>query len=54
MKQKISVSMEKSIVKQVEERVKDTIFRNKSHFIEYAVEKMLNQAQKESQAQKDD
>ncbi len=41
MKIKVSVSMEEDTLKEVEQRVKDGIFRNKSHFIELATQKML-------------
>ncbi|AJF61617.1 TPA: hypothetical protein HA239_04000 [Candidatus Woesearchaeota archaeon] len=47
MKIKVSVSMEESTLKKVEEKLKKSIFRNKSHFIEYATEKLLEEAANE-------
>jgi len=41
MKIKVSISMDKETVQRVEARVKDGIFRNKSHFIELATQRML-------------
>jgi Arc/MetJ-type ribon-helix-helix transcriptional regulator len=42
MKIKVSVSMEENTIKEVEQKIKEGIFRNKSHFIELATQKMLN------------
>jgi Arc/MetJ-type ribon-helix-helix transcriptional regulator len=39
MKIKVSVSMEDRTLKKVENKVDEGLFRNKSHFIEYAVKK---------------
>jgi len=44
MKIKVSISMEEKVMKKVEKAVAKTIFRNKSHFIEYATEKYLKEA----------
>jgi Arc/MetJ-type ribon-helix-helix transcriptional regulator len=41
MKQKLSVSIEEDIVKQIESKVGERLFRNKSHIIEYALYKLL-------------
>ncbi|MGA2130064.1 MAG: ribbon-helix-helix protein, CopG family [Candidatus Pacearchaeota archaeon] len=41
MKIKISISMEEELDKRLEDKVKDSIFRNKSHLIEYAVKSFL-------------
>ena len=41
MKTKISISIDQNILDQVEERVTEGTFRNKSHFIELATRKML-------------
>jgi Arc/MetJ-type ribon-helix-helix transcriptional regulator len=41
MKQKISISVEEETVEQIEKRIKDGTFRNKSHCVEYAVKKLL-------------
>ncbi|MBW2980630.1 ribbon-helix-helix domain-containing protein [Candidatus Woesearchaeota archaeon] len=41
MKQKLSISIEEDIVKLIEDKLKDKLFRNKSHVIEYALYKFL-------------
>ncbi len=41
MKIKVSVSMEEDTIKAVEELVKEDRFRNKSHFIEFATKRYL-------------
>jgi len=41
MKIKVSVSMEENTIKEVNHKVKGGIFRNKSHFIELATQRML-------------
>jgi Arc/MetJ-type ribon-helix-helix transcriptional regulator len=41
MKQKISISIGEENLKKVEELLKQSRFRNKSHVLEYALEKML-------------
>ena len=41
MKIKISISMEEELDKRLREKVKGSIFRNKSHLIEHAVESFL-------------
>ncbi len=46
MKIKASISIEEETIKQVEERMSEGIFRNKSHFIELAVEKLLQEVRK--------
>ena len=46
MKIKVSVSMEENTIKEVEQKVKNGIFRNKSHFIELATQKMLTEKRK--------
>ena len=45
MKLKLSVSLDEDTVRQVEERIlhERGIFRNKSHFIEWATRKMLEE-----------
>jgi len=37
--------MEENTMKQVEEHVEGSIFRNKSHFIEWATQKLLKEVQ---------
>jgi len=41
MKIKVSVSMEDRTLEDVKSKIKEGLFRNKSHFIEYAVKKCL-------------
>jgi|TARA_Y100000310_G_scaffold308649_1_gene351991 Arc/MetJ-type ribon-helix-helix transcriptional regulator len=41
MKKKISVSMDEKTIEVVESKVDGDIFRNKSHLIEYAVNRFL-------------
>lgn len=41
MKAKISITIEESMLDNIDEVLKDGLFRNKSHVIEYAVKKFL-------------
>jgi len=41
MKKKVSISIEEATLKYVEDKVKEGLFRNKSHLIEYAVSNFL-------------
>jgi len=41
MKQKMSISIERETVKLLEKLIEDGRFRNKSHLIEYSVNKFL-------------
>ncbi|MCD4759272.1 ribbon-helix-helix domain-containing protein [archaeon] len=41
MKQKLSISVEEETVKLIEELIKEGRFRNKSHIIEYSVNRFL-------------
>ena len=43
MKQKLSITIEKDIVKQIEDKVNERLFRNKSHVIEYALYQLLRE-----------
>jgi len=43
MKIKVSISMEQDTLSKVEERIKDSIFRNKSHFTEHATKRLLEE-----------
>lgn len=43
MKKKISVSMEEELITEIEEKAKKGIFRNKSHLVEFAVNKLLRE-----------
>lgn len=41
MKRKLSVTIEESSIEEIEDRVLNGTFRNKSHFVEIAVNKLL-------------
>jgi len=41
MKQKLSITINKETVKDIEAKLADGFFRNKSHLIEYAVRELL-------------
>jgi len=43
MKQKLSISIEETLIKKIEEKAKEGIFRNKSHVVEYAVEQLMQE-----------
>jgi len=43
MKQKISVSIDEEKIKLIEEKLKEGRFRNKSHIIEYSLDKFLKE-----------
>jgi len=43
MKVKVSVSMEESTIKEVQEYIAESIFRNQSHFIETATKKYIRE-----------
>ena len=47
MKQKISVTIEKETLKQMEKIIKTGIFRNKSHAVEFSLNKTLREKQNE-------
>jgi Arc/MetJ-type ribon-helix-helix transcriptional regulator len=42
MKKKVSISVDESTLSSVEAMLESGLFRNKSHFIEYAVKRLLN------------
>lgn len=46
MKTKISISIEENSVEKLEEYVKEGQFRNKSHVIEYALNKFMREHEK--------
>ncbi len=46
MKIKVSISIEEDTLKEVEQKVINGIFRNKSHFIEQATNKYLQEVKK--------
>ncbi len=41
MKQKLSITVDEELIKLIEDALKDGLFRNKSHVIEYAVSQWL-------------
>lgn len=43
MKHKLSISIEMGTVLQMFEKIKDGTFRNKSHLVEFAVQKYLQE-----------
>jgi len=43
MKQKISITIEEDSIKQIDEILKEGMFRNKSHVLEYSLKKFLNE-----------
>jgi len=43
MKVKISISIDKKTISQVESKVNEGTYRNKSHFIEQATKRMLTE-----------
>jgi len=47
MKIKVSVSMEKELHELVKKKVANSVFRNTSHLIEYAVQSFLEEADNE-------
>ena len=43
MKQKLSISVDEEVVKQIEQKVVEGLFRNKSHALEFAVRRLLRE-----------
>jgi metal-responsive CopG/Arc/MetJ family transcriptional regulator len=43
MKQKISITIEEKLAEQLEKALEDSTFRNKSHLIELAVQKFMEE-----------
>lgn len=41
MKQKLSITIDGEIIKFIEESLKEGLFRNKSHVVEYSINKIL-------------
>ena len=41
MKQKLSITIEENMVNTIKNKVHSGLFRNKSHFIEYAINQFL-------------
>lgn len=43
MKQKLSVTLEESTIKNIEFKVTEGVFRNKSHLVEFAIQKLISE-----------
>lgn len=43
MKQKLSITIDKRTIKLIEESIKDGLFRNKSHVVEFSINKTLRE-----------
>jgi len=41
MKKKISITVEEELISRIEEELKQGLFRNKSHVVEYALMRLL-------------
>ncbi len=41
MKEKLTITVESEVVEQIESRLKDGLFRNKSHVVEYALRRFF-------------
>ena len=41
MKDKLSISVEDNLIKKIDKEIEKGLFRNKSHLVEYAVNKFL-------------
>jgi len=41
MKQKLSITVDEETVRQIEQKIEEGLFRNKSHLLEYAVKVLL-------------
>jgi len=48
MKKKLSISIEEETIKVLDDLIKDGRFRNKSHVVEYSVNKFLEGEENES------
>ena len=45
MKQKLSITVEKKLISKIEAKLKQGLFRNKSHVVEYAIKQFLEHKQ---------
>lgn len=45
MKEKLSITIEEEKVRVIEEMLKEGLFRNKSHIVEYSLNKFLKERQ---------
>ena len=41
MKKKISITVEEQVIREIEEKVRTGLFRNKSHVVEFALNKLM-------------
>ena len=41
MKEKITITVDNEIIKQIEGKLKDGLFRNRSHVVEYALKRFF-------------
>ncbi|MBW2972821.1 ribbon-helix-helix domain-containing protein [Candidatus Woesearchaeota archaeon] len=48
MKKKISITVEEKLMKKIEKELKQGLFRNKSHVIEYAITQFLKNGQEKA------
>jgi len=48
MKQKLSVSLDENLLKSIDKLVETGKFRNKSHLVEYSLNKIMNPENKEN------
>ena len=53
MKQKISISIEEATIGKIERKVFEGIYRNKSHLVEFAINKLLREKGQEGQTDAD-
>lgn len=49
MKQKVSITIDKKTLKLIEESLKEGFFRNRSHVIEFSVNKLLKDLEEENE-----
>ena len=43
MKRKLSITIEENVISKIEDSLKTKKFRNKSHLVEYAIDKLLQE-----------
>ncbi|MHA1829187.1 MAG: ribbon-helix-helix domain-containing protein [Candidatus Heimdallarchaeaceae archaeon] len=46
-KQKIAITIDENLLNLVETKLQEGLFRNRSHFIEYSIKKMLEEKKNE-------
>jgi len=52
MKQKLSITIDEENVRQIEEVLQEGTFRNKSHVVEFAVVRLMNEIMNEKASKK--